>query len=222
MQLVVLPGMDGGSHLSRECRSQLAKDYPVRAIEYPDETLPTDELADLVLERIGDLSDVVLIGESFSGPVAIEAIRRDSGRFAGLVLAFSFVRPPVSPGWRPFVHSALFRRPPPAWAVRRWMAGPDASEDSVREIRAAIGQAGPAVIAGRVRTRLEVDACASLGDVSVPVLSLRAQRDRLVDARSAPEAHVEVDAVTIDAPHLGLHARPVASARAIRTWTEAL
>jgi hypothetical protein len=31
--------------------------------EYPGEALSTDELVDLVLERIGDLSEVVRIGE---------------------------------------------------------------------------------------------------------------------------------------------------------------
>lgn len=222
MELVILPGMDGGAELSRECRRLLTSDFGVHALEYPNELLSPDLLVEHVLGAVRGAARPVLVAESFSGPIAIEALRRAPGRFAGAVLACTFVRPPRSPAWRGFVRSPAFVRPPPGWAIRRWMVGADAPDDSVREVRAAIARVPPAVMAARVRSALSVDARAALAELTLPLLSVRAERDRLVDARSAPEAHVGLATEAVDAPHLALHARPVESAAVIRDWVRRL
>lgn len=214
--------MDGGADLSRECVRRLAESFDVRAVEYPNEALSTERLADFVMERLEGLDRPVLVAESFSGPVAIELLRRHPASFAAGVVACSFVLPPLSRGWRPFVRAPLFARPPPRWAIRRRMVGTNAPEGSVREVQRAIAKTSPAVMAARVRSVLSVDARAALAEVTTPLLSIRARYDRLVDRRSAPEAHAELPTVTIDAPHLAFHVRGEECAIAIRDWLQAL
>ncbi len=221
MQLVVLPGMDGGADLSRECRRLLAEDFAVHAVEYPNEALSTAELGDLVLDSVDGLTAPVLIAESFSGPVAIETLRRQPERFAAAVLVCTFVVPPRSSAWRAFVRAPVFSRPPPRWAIRRWMVGAEAPDASVDEVRAAIARVAPSVMAARVRSVLSVDARAALAEVTSPLLGIRARHDRLVDPKSCPEAHAELETATIDAPHLALHTRPSECAAVIRDWVRA-
>lgn len=213
--------MDGGSELSRECRELLANDFDVDALEYPNESLSIDELAGWVLDRTPHPRPV-LIAESFSGSIAIEVLRRAPGRFAAAVLAFSFVLPPRSAAWRPFVRSPVFARPPPRWAIRRWMVGADAPESSISAVHDAIARVPGSVMANRVRAALATDARSTLAQLVVPLLSIRASSDWLVDPRSAPEAHAELPSLTIEGPHLGLHARPEESAAAIREWLRSL
>jgi pimeloyl-[acyl-carrier protein] methyl ester esterase len=63
-------------------------------ISYPNsEPLTYDELTTFVLERTPD-SRFVILGESFSGPIAIEVAATEP-RVAGLILASSFARHPL-------------------------------------------------------------------------------------------------------------------------------
>ena len=96
------------------------------------------------------------------------------------------------------------------------MVGRDASDDSVSAVHDAIARVPGRVMADRIRQVLRVDVRDALAHLQVPVVSLRARHDRLVRASSAPEAHATIPSLTLDAPHLALHARPVESARAIR------
>jgi len=216
VQLVVLPGMDGGAELSRECRAILAADFEVHPVEYPHQRLTIGSLAGYVCEQTATLNTPVLLAESFSGPVAVEAMHRYPERFAMGVLACTFVVAPRSHRFRPFVQAPFLGRPPPRWALRRWMVGADASDESVTSVHDAIARVPAEVMADRVRQVLSVDVRETLATLEVPVISIRAQHDRLVRPTSAPEAHAELRAVSIDAPHLALHARPAESARVIR------
>lgn len=217
MHLVVLPGMDGASELSSEFRALMETEFAVHAVDYPNEPLSIDALAELVLRHVENFPEPVLIAESFSGPVAIEALHRME-RFVAGVLVCSFVVPPRSSRWRPLVRSPMFKRPPPRWAIRRWMVGHDASEQSVSAVHDAIARVPPKVMASRVRAVLAMDSRRALSKVTVPLLAIRASNDRLVDPESAPEAHKEMATTEIGGPHLALHCRPEASAAAVRGW----
>jgi len=210
--------MDGGSELSCEFRTLIETDFAVHAVDYPNEPLSIDELAEFVLHQVENLPEPVLIAESFSGPVAIEALRRVD-RFVAGVLVCSFVVPPRSSRWRPLLRSPIFKRPPPRWAIRRWMVGADASEHSVGAVHDAIGRVPAAIMAHRARAILAIDSRPALSKLTVPLLAIRARKDRLVDPQSAPEAHAEMVATAeIGGPHLALHCRPEASAAAVRGW----
>lgn len=85
----------------------------------------------------------------------------------------------------------------------------------------ALAAVSPEVLAHRARDLLRVDASEAFTALPVPLLYLRATRDRLVGARSRdhvlrhrPDANV----VDIDGPHLLLQARPEACWRAVEAF----
>jgi len=92
--ILLLPGMDGSGVLLTGLVHRLSQHRPVRVISYPNsEPLTYDELTTFVIERTPD-SRFVILGESFSGPIAIEVAATEP-RVAGLILASSFARHPL-------------------------------------------------------------------------------------------------------------------------------
>jgi pimeloyl-ACP methyl ester carboxylesterase len=105
--------MDGSGVLLRGLVEHLAVFRPVRVIPFPnDKPLTYEELTAHVLKRLPD-SRFVLLGESFSGPIAIEIAARQQ-RIAGLVLAASFARHPM-----PALFSPLTRMLDLRWVPAR-------------------------------------------------------------------------------------------------------
>src|SRR5438270_9623813 len=95
--IFLLPGMDGTGHLLDGLADRLSARRPVRLLSYPlDQPLGYADLVSHVLERLPD-GPFVILGESFSGPVAIEIAARQQPT-VGLILASSFARHPL-PAW---------------------------------------------------------------------------------------------------------------------------
>jgi pimeloyl-ACP methyl ester carboxylesterase len=214
--------MDGGASLSKPFRDLLADRWRVDAVEYPtDEAPPMANLAERVAVEVDRSAEpVVLLGESYSGPVAISAAALHPVRLAGLILACTFVRPPL-PSWMgPLIPSALFDRPPPRWAVRRWFLSHDAREESVDAVQATIRRNAEGVLAARVRQTLAVDLVGTLRSLPVPAFAIRASRDRMVRGAARPEVHVDLPHVTVDAPHLAIHAQPERCATVVAAHLE--
>ncbi|MFX9246871.1 alpha/beta fold hydrolase, partial [Acinetobacter baumannii] len=64
-------------------------------IAYPEhQPLGYQELLDLVLPTL-PAGRFVVLGESFGGPLAVEIAARFKERVAGLILAATYVRPPL-------------------------------------------------------------------------------------------------------------------------------
>ena len=83
----------------------------------------------------------------------------------------------------------------------------------------------PAVLAGRVRAVLGVDARTALAGANVPLLYVQARRDRLVLARSLEQiASVRPDLqhTVLDTAHLVLQLDGAAAARAVAAFAESV
>jgi len=87
----------------------------------------------------------------------------------------------------------------------------------------AISRVRPDVIRARIRAEPSVDATATLTKVRVPVLHLRATRDRVVP-RAAADLILErcplARVAELDAPHLLLQAAPVQAAALISDFSK--
>jgi hypothetical protein len=106
--------------------------------------------------------------------------------------------------------------------IRRYLVGERAPPEAVHEVRAALAEVSPAVLAARVRLLLDFD-YASLPPISVPALYLRAKRDRLLDARVAAATLAKCPGARlagIDAPHFVLYRAPADAWTAMIAWQE--
>ena len=207
--------MDGTGELFSPLVRVTPPGVKVRIVSYPvDRVLSYGALVGFVANALAEEPAVVLVAESFSGPVALRYAGAEPGRVLGVVLCASFVRPPAPPWLAWGVWPVLFRMRPPAAVVRRLMVGRDAPESLVRAVREAVGKVRPAVLAGRLRDVLAVDCADALRRCPTPVLWLVAGQDQLLrrsDGEGVAAGLPQVTVRTIDGPHLLLQREPGAS-----------
>lgn len=225
LRLLLLPGLDGTGALFEPLVKALPQAIAPEVIRYPTDTvLDYDALEALVAERIPAREPYALLGESFSGPLALRLSGRRLGHLVGVVLVATFVTNPVRlvPSLaRHLVGSWLFRRRTPAFIARRYLVGASAPDDWLERVTANAQTVDPAVMAARVREVLSVNARELLQRCAVPLLYLSGGRDALVPPRVRDELRrirPDIESVTIDAPHLVLQLAPEAAAMAIEIF----
>jgi pimeloyl-ACP methyl ester carboxylesterase len=222
LRIVLLPGMDGTGDLFAPFIEALGGRCDTLVINYPNDfRMGYAELADWVVAQL-PTDDFVLLGESFSGPVATLVAGMRPVGLRGLILCATFVRNPrpLARAVSPLTRILPMSRPW-AWLSTPLLIGLNAS-DTLRELYVrTVGGMSSKTMQGRLRSVLEVDASEPFARVDVPMLFLRATRDRLVPSsatdwmrRCRPDARV----VEIDAPHGMLQASPSACAAAIEEF----
>jgi pimeloyl-ACP methyl ester carboxylesterase len=221
--LVLLPGLQGTCALMQDFMAALGNDWPTLAIDYPrDRALDHAALADFVRPKLPAQRPFVLLGESFSGPVAIRLAADKPRMLRGLVLSTSFAANP-----RPALAGlARFARavPPAAMPLpvfEFWLLGRWASPRLREQFRAVLADVDGGVLAERLVACLQVDERERLARVEVPTLYLRARQDRLVTGRSAQQvadANPRVRVRELDGPHCLLQAVPEAAALAVKEF----
>jgi pimeloyl-ACP methyl ester carboxylesterase len=150
--LVLLPGMDGTGELFGPLRRVMPADAPVRIVSYPvDQVLGYDELLARVRQELAGEREVVLVAESFSGPLSLRYAAAEPASVRAVVVCASFVCAPAPRWLSHLVWPLLFRLPPPDWVVRRLMVGADTPAELVRDVKSAVRSISPAVLARRLR-----------------------------------------------------------------------
>jgi pimeloyl-ACP methyl ester carboxylesterase len=220
--LVLLPGMDGTGRLFAALVASLPAGVAPRVIAHPsDESLGYAELLERVRPRCPRHERWFVLGESFSGPLALRLAAERPPGLAGVVLAASFVASPVrwAPRWlvRPGLFSGVTRR-----LAGRVLGTGDGGAALQAEFVAANASVAPAVLARRAREILGVELQGlATALAEVPVLTLAARRDRVLGRgdvaaiqRLLPHAEVR----WFDAPHLLLQTRASEAAAAIAAF----
>jgi pimeloyl-ACP methyl ester carboxylesterase len=211
--LVLLPGLDGTGKLFAAFVRALGAGVESRVVGYsPDEPLGYEELELKVRAALPRDRPYVLLGESFSGPIAMRIAADAPALLVGVILCGTFARNPYPRlAWaRPFTFllpvKSLPRwvRAPLMWGSTNPRRAPGNSE------RAMAGVAGE-VLRRRIAAILAVDAVESLDRIALPVLVIYARHDRVVPyaATRSLIAHLPgAEIADIDGPHLLLQACP--------------
>ena len=220
--LVLLPGLDGSGELFGSFTAALLPELPPLLISYPrDQVLDYRELTDYVRARLPRGQPFVVLGESFSGPVAI-ALAASEPDCAGLILAGSFARNPHSllSGMQRF--AALL----PVWPSLTPVIAPLLlGRQRLPALRQVVAQVAPAVLRGRVHEVLTVDYSKQMTMVRVPVLYLQAAQDRVVPGSAARHLQAlcpAMQVVSLPGPHLLLQTLPHQAADAVRAFCDGL
>jgi len=228
VRIVLLPGMDGTGVLLQDFAARLPGDITPQIVSYPmDQVLGYRQLEERVAAELPSDGPLVLLGESFSGPLALRLSSRGLGNLRAVVLVATFVQSPL--WWFPralraIIRAPFFQLPPPDWFLRRYLAGSDAPAELLQELRTVQKPLTPSVLAARAREIVAVDATEDLRCCPVPVLYLGGRRDRIVPpARTLPGLKAirpDLETVILDAPHLVLQRRPAEAAEAIALFLE--
>ena len=226
--LVVLPGLDGTATLHSEFLASVAPIFDsVTVIPYPlDRSLGYSELEALVRASLPSGTPLVILGESFSGPIALSIAANPPPNLVGLVLSTTFAKSPV-PLLKPV--AALTRFAPvralPTSFLSWLLLGRWATPQLEASLQNALRTVNPAVLQFRAAAAMRANASASLSSISVPALYLRATQDRLLSpdaSRRILSSISRCSVVDITGPHLLLQASPKACARAVSDFAKSL
>ncbi len=218
--LVLLPGLDGTGRLFRWLSAEYAGPVPLQVVSYPaDARLGYRELTQYVRALIGSRK-VIVLGESFSGPIAVEIAASMPNQVKGLILAATFVRSPwpallvrmaarVNPGLapRPLMHAIL--------------RGRNTDPSLNMEIEKILAEMAPEVRAKRLREVADANVRNRLKTVRCPILALHGTKDWLVPRTSVVKSLKSDPNATIalfEAPHMLLQTNAEAAARVIEAF----
>lgn len=209
---LLLPGLEGTGELFRPFVEAAPPGATCHVVGYPDDpSWGYREHADFVLREHVPDGPFVVVGESFSGPVAVSVGAACPDGLRGVVLVNSFV---VRPSWNAFSRlpwERVLSRPVPRWVVGWHLVGWDRADDLLPVIRAANRKMSGATKAARLRAVFAVDVRDDLRRIEAPTLYLRGTRDRLVPGwcvRQAELARPDLRVARFIGPHLLLQVRP--------------
>ena len=222
--LVLLPGLDGTGRFFSRLEHRLAGRVPVLTIGYPqDANLGYRALTDLVLSRI-EGEDVVVLGESFSGPIAVMVAAASPQCVKGVILSSTFLKLPW-PAWLVRA-SAAFE---PAGLARALLGPILRGRDDDPELSAQIADvmaAFPAdVRAARLRAVAAMDAREIFKTIACPVLALHGRNDWLVPRSSIVTAVARKPGAVLkllDGQHMLLQTNTVAAATVIEAFMNSI
>ena len=221
--LVLLPGMDGTGDLFAPFVNAVENRFLVQVVRYPtDRVLDYEGLSALVRSGLPTDTPYFILGESFSGPIAISLAAEAPSNLRGLILCCTFARNP---------HPALarfsrllplvpFRRIPSA-LLCSVLLGPFRTAALSAAVNHAVGRVTSAVLQARIRSVLLADVSAKLALVKVPCLYLQASKDRLVpDSAGLHIKHLlpSASVVRIESPHCLLQAVPVEATSVVSSF----
>jgi pimeloyl-[acyl-carrier protein] methyl ester esterase len=216
--LVVLPGLDGTATLHAAFSEASGPAFDsVEIVSYPsNQVLDYVALERLVRTRLPGAAPFVLLGESFSGPIAISIAADPPPNLLGIVLSTTFASSPV-PLFTPLASLTPFIpvRTLPLQAVSWWLLGRWATPQLEEALQNALLKVTPQVLKARAAIALKVKALVTCHSISLPVLYLRATNDRLLSRRAGRQICQEIERCTIrdiEGPHLLLQAVPKACA----------
>jgi pimeloyl-[acyl-carrier protein] methyl ester esterase len=218
--LVLLPGLDGTGILFRRFVAAIGPSFDTQIVAYPaDQRLGYPELEALVREALPRDRPYVVLGESFSGPIAIRLAADPPAGLVGLILCVTFAKNPYPLlGWA----GALARTFPvhalPSWVRAPFMWGARTTERALLERELATAVVGLRVLRHRVASILGVDDTQSLAKVRIPTLVLQATHDRVVKRAAAEHIMRTLPAaehIEIRGPHMLLQIQAAECAAAV-------
>jgi pimeloyl-ACP methyl ester carboxylesterase len=195
-------------------------------VSYPtDRPLGYDALESLVRAALPREASYVLLGESFSGPIAIRIAASPPPGLVGLILCATFAENPHPLlGWARSVVSHVPLKSLPRWLRAPLLWGAHAKQAPVQAARATAG-VDARVLQHRLAEVLRVNVSMALPHVRMPVLVLEASEDRLVPRRAAAQLLRGLPMcrhVRVEGPHFLLQSRPEACAAAVTEFLRSI
>lgn len=226
ISLILLPGMHGSGHLFTPLLRVLP-DFikPVPFSYPPNQPLDYNGHLDIVMAALPVDEPFVLLGESFSGPLALMAAARNPNGLCGVILCATFVTYPLRlPALVAdvLVSLGLFRLKLSRLFIRI-LLGARASGELKSLFVQALTEVLPEVLAARAKAVCGVDASAELRHCPVPILVIQPGNDRIVFRKCFDQIRYlrpDADVAVIDGPHLILQCAAVEAAGEIRRFVE--
>lgn len=219
--------MDGTGTLFEPFTSALSREFSVQIVSYPTAgELGYEELEDHARRSLPKSGLFVILGESFSGPIAVSITASRPAGLVGIILCATFVSNP-----RPFFGplrlfaSALPVKFAPLWILSEALLGSFSNPRLRSMLAEAMSQVSAEALRSRLRAVLSVDVSAKLKAIDVPLIYLLAEHDQVVPVSALEQIKrvlPDIQVAPIDAPHFLLQAAPNEAASAVSKFMRSL
>ncbi|MBA2126923.1 alpha/beta hydrolase [Hyphomicrobium methylovorum] len=178
-EIVLLPGLDGTGQLFDRLERDLSPRLTVTAVSYPnDASLGYAGYSKLVCELIGK-RNVILLGESFSGPVAVRVAAQLGQQIESVVLAATFLKYPY-PGWLLRRAARVDPETTPVRLRNRVLMGSYGDPELEAKVDGIVRNLSRPVRAARLCAIADIDVRDDFTALKVPVLALHGRQDLLI------------------------------------------
>lgn len=225
MNLVLLPGLDGTGIMFGPLLREFGDGYQLQTVSYPqDPALGYAELTALVRSQLPK-EDLWLLGESFSGPIALTIASERPVGLRGVILCATFVKnpSPIFPTFLAFLVRAPLFSVWPVSAKLNLLTTMRPTDQIAELIRKVKGATTGRVLAARTREALRVNVAKNLEECAFPIMYLGGSRD-IVVPRSNLEYVVslrpDILVRTLSTSHLVLQEAPSRAADEIKAFME--
>jgi len=228
ISLVLLPGLDGTGKLFDPLISNLPDWIQPIVVSYPkDKPYGYDELKMIVSRAYPMNDDFFILGESFSGPLAVMFAGEKPKGLKSIILCASFVKKPfrLIPSWLSIFSISPIYQLWPATIILRSIFTRGKYEKLVKMALDAIKSVRPNVIAARVKAILKVDVEQELMKSDIPMLYLASRKDHLIRKHNiAGIKRIKSDLIVteIDTEHFILQLEPKKSADEIEKFIKSI
>ncbi|MFH0943993.1 MAG: alpha/beta hydrolase [Planctomycetota bacterium] len=221
--LLLLPGLDGTGILLTPLLRALGAEWDVKVLSYPqDPKLGYQDYLDLVRAALPE-ADFFILGESFSGPIALKIAAEHPKGLRGVILCATFVKnpAPLFPAFLRFlVVAPLFLLCP--FSFRLNVLTTFRNTEELRLLmKRVVRVTNNRVLAARTREAIGVNVEGEFAACSYPLLYLCGARDMVVTGRNhrsmrrlRPDMQVE----RLDTSHLVLQEAPDEAATHVRAF----
>ncbi len=212
-KLVLMPGLDGTGKLFDPLTHLLEPHFDISVITYPDLDTFSDYV-DVARSQLPEAPGFSLVAESLSGPVALALMAQSPDQIGPSILSATFARSPL-----PTLTQLAHHVPDKMFsigALSEFCLDVSATEDEDFSETQPLplnvtAQLDGGVLKHRIEVFSRIDISALLPAIDLPILYLRAQRDRIVsepDALMLQQHLPNMVKIDIDGPHLLLQTRP--------------
>lgn len=223
--LILLPGMDGTGKLFQPFIQALNPNINSIVVSYPtDEVLNYAQLIKLASAYIPPNQPYIMLGESFSGPIAIALAANADSQLKGLILSCSFARNP-----RLQLSKLSFLLPTLpinklSFGLMSKLTLAKFNNPSIRKsLFESVAAVTPKVMRARLGAVIDVDYTEKLRNLNLPILYLRGKYDYLVPPSAGQyitEQAKNAQLVELNAPHLLLQLAPIEAAKCVQDFIE--
>ena len=224
--IVLLPGLDGTGELFAPFMQALRGQPSVQVVCYPlDRRLGYRELEAMVRAQLPTGGRFALLGESFSGPIAISIAASPPPNLVACVLCCTFSRNPRPElAWLRAALCAVSPSLAPTWLIAGILLGRHATPSLRAALRHVLGRVPARVIQARLREVLDIDVTEHVTRIAVPALYLQASADRLIPQAVGDDLrrlNPAIQLERLEGPHFLLQTQPQAAAAAIKVFLTA-
>lgn len=210
--IVLLPGLNGTDGLFKPLIETVPENFAALCISYPThEKKSYSELASCILTRLNEIQgNYILLGESFSGPLAILVSCQKPPGLLGTILVATFISAPNLKIARFLPWTLGFKLARPLYSLRIALSKPK-NIPLLKAQLCELQKVSPEVMAFRVAEVFSVNVEKQLEECAVPLVYFRGKYDYIVPSwnlRKIQALHPGVDVVQFNTQHFLLQSAP--------------